>query len=90
MAVVQCEQVWEQISDYIDGEVDASVRSAMDEHIQGCKRCTSVLEGTRNVVNLFGDERLFRVPMGYSWRLKRRPKRIRVCLSSLLRMVTIR
>lgn len=72
MAVVQCEQVWEQISDYIDGEVDAGVRSAMDAHIQGCQRCASVLHGTQNIVNLFGDERLFKVPMGYSWRMKRR------------------
>ena len=72
MVVVQCEQVWEQISDYIDGDVDAGTRSAMDAHIQGCQRCTSVLNGTRNVVNLFGDDRLFKTPMGYSWRLQRR------------------
>jgi anti-sigma factor RsiW len=72
MVVVQCEQVWEQISDYIDGEVEAGTRSAMDEHIQGCQRCTSVLNGTRNVVALFGDERLFKAPLGYSWRLQRR------------------
>jgi len=74
MVVVQCEQVWEQISDYIDGDVDAGTRSAMEAHIQGCQRCTSVLEGTRNVVSLFGDERLFKTPMGYSWRLQRRLK----------------
>jgi putative zinc finger protein len=72
MAVVQCEQVWEQISDYIDGEVDPGVRSDLDAHIQGCRRCASVLQGTQNVVHLFGDERLFKVPMGYSWRMKRR------------------
>jgi hypothetical protein len=72
MVVVQCEQVWEQISDYIDGDVDAGVRSTLDEHIQGCQRCTSVLNGTRNVVTLFGDDRLFKVPMGYSWRMQRR------------------
>jgi hypothetical protein len=72
MVVVQCEQVWEQISDYIDGEVDAGLRSALDEHIQGCQRCTSVLNGTRNIVGLYGDERLFKTPMGYSWRLQRR------------------
>lgn len=72
MAVVQCEQVWEQISDYIDGDVDAGTRSALDEHLRGCQRCTSVLNGARNVVSLFGDERLFKVPMGYSWRIKRR------------------
>jgi hypothetical protein len=31
-----------------------------------------VLNGTRNVVELFGDERLFQTPMGYSWRMQRR------------------
>jgi Putative zinc-finger len=72
MVVVQCEQVWEQISDYIDGDVDAGLRSALDTHIQGCQRCTSVLNGTRNIVSLYGDERLFKTPMGYSWRLQRR------------------
>jgi len=72
MVVVQCEQVWEQISDYIDGEVDAGLRSALDDHIHGCQRCTSVLNGTRNVVDLYGDERLFKTPMGYSWRSQRR------------------
>jgi hypothetical protein len=74
MVVVQCEQVWEQISDYIDGDVDAGMRSALEAHIQGCQRCTSVLNGTRNVVGLYGDDRLFKAPMGYSWRLQRRIK----------------
>jgi len=72
MAVMQCEQVWEQISDYIDGDVDAGLRVTLDEHIRGCQRCTSVLNGTRNVLALYGDERLFKVPMGYSWRMQRR------------------
>jgi predicted anti-sigma-YlaC factor YlaD len=72
MVVVQCEQVWEQISDYIDGDVDAGLRSALDDHIQGCQRCNSVLNGTRNIVHLYGDDRLFKTPMGYSWRLQRR------------------
>lgn len=72
MAVVQCEQVWEQISDYIDGDVDAGLRVTLEEHIQGCPRCRSVLDGTRNILALYGDERLFKVPMGYGWRMQRR------------------
>ena len=45
---------------------------AMEEHFGQCKRCTAVLEGTRNLIQLYGDDRLFRAPLGYSWRLRGR------------------
>jgi hypothetical protein len=72
MVAVNCEQVWAQISDYIDQDLDPSLRPAMDEHLKECARCASVLAGTRNVVELYSDERLFKVPLGYSWRMQRR------------------
>ena len=72
MVAVGCEQVWQEISNYLEGEVDPTLRSALEDHLGQCRRCTAVLEGTRNVVEIYGDERLFQVPMGYSWRLKRR------------------
>jgi Putative zinc-finger len=68
--VVTCEQVWREISNYVEGELDPGLRAAMDEHLRTCKRCASVLEGTRNVIQLYGDERLFRAPVGFSWRLR--------------------
>src|SRR5580704_17876570 len=64
--VVSCEDVWCEISNYLDGEVEPGLRAAMEEHFLGCKRCTAVLDGTRNVIRLFGDERLFEVPLGFS------------------------
>ena len=67
--VVSCEDVWCEISNYLDGEVEPGLRAAMEEHFLGCKRCTAVLDGTRNVIRLFGDERLFEVPLGFSRRL---------------------
>ncbi len=70
--VVNCEEVWREISNYLDGEVDAKLRSAMEEHIRGCRRCASVLDGMRNVVQLYGDERMVEVPLGFSHRLHRR------------------
>jgi Putative zinc-finger len=69
---VNCEQVWHEISNYIEGEVDAGLRSAMDEHFRTCKRCSSVLEGTRNVIRLYGDERMIEVPAGFGRRLEKR------------------
>jgi len=70
--VVGCEQVWREISNYLDGEVEPQLRSAMETHFRECKRCTAVLEGTRNVIHLYGDTRMVEVPLGYAQRLHRR------------------
>ncbi len=71
--MVNCEQVWREVSNYLEGEVDPALRSAMDEHFRTCARCKSVMEGTRNVIALYGDERMLDgVPSGFSRRLEKR------------------
>jgi Putative zinc-finger len=72
--VVSCEEVWREISDYLEGEVEPNLHAAIEEHIRGCKHCTAVLDGTRNVIQLYGDERMFEVPLGFSHRLQRKLK----------------
>lgn len=69
---LKCELVWREISNYIEGDVDAGLRAAMDEHFRTCQRCASVLAGMRNVIQLYGDERMIDVPVGYGQRLQRR------------------
>ena len=59
--VVNCEQVWQEISNYLEGEVSPELRAAMEAHFHECKRCTAVLDGTRNVIHLYGDDRLLPV-----------------------------
>lgn len=70
--VVNCEHVWKEISNYLDDELDPGTRAAMEAHFKECKHCTAVLDGTRNVVQLYGDDRLFELPAGFSQRLQRR------------------
>ncbi|HXJ89291.1 MAG TPA: zf-HC2 domain-containing protein [Candidatus Binatia bacterium] len=70
--VVNCEKVWKEISNYIEGDVDTGLRAAMDDHFRTCKKCTSVLQGTRNVIQLYSDERMIEVPAGFGRRLERR------------------
>jgi hypothetical protein len=69
---MSCEEVWREVSNYVDGEVDAVLRFSMDEHFRTCKRCASVLAGTRNVVQLYGDESMLEVPAGFGRRLQKR------------------
>ncbi len=70
--VISCEQVWQEVSNYLDGEVAPDLRAAIDDHIRGCQRCAAVVNGTRNVVQLYSDERMLEMPVGLSQRLRRR------------------
>ena len=69
---VNCELVWREISNYLEGDIDAGLRTAMKGHFRTCARCKSVLEGTRNVVRLYSDERMIEVPSGFARRLEKR------------------
>ncbi len=70
--VVSCQEVWREISNYLEGDVDPELRAALEEHFRGCKHCTAVLDGARNVVQLYGDERMVELPVGFSRRLHQR------------------
>ena len=70
--VVSCEEVWREVSNYLEGEVDPALRTAIEDHVRGCQRCAAILDGTRNVIQLYGDERMLEVPLGFSNRLHQR------------------
>lgn len=70
--VISCDQVWQEVSNYLDGEVSSELRHAIDQHLRGCKNCTAVLDGARNVIQVYGDERMVELPAGFSQRLRRR------------------
>jgi hypothetical protein len=70
--VVNCERVWQEISNYFEGEVNPDLRAAMEAHFRECKHCTAVLNGTRNVIHLYGDRRSLPLPAGFTagWQSK--------------------
>ena len=70
--VVNCEQVWQQISNYLDGELSAELRDAIEVHVRGCRHCTAVLEGTRNVIKLYGDDRVIELPANFTQKWQQR------------------
>jgi anti-sigma factor RsiW len=70
--VLNCKHVWREISNYIDGTVDASMREDIERHLAHCRHCAAVLDSTRNILVLVGDDRTFELPVGYSDRLHAR------------------
>ena len=69
---IDCKHVWQHISAYIDGDVDATLRAEIDRHLEHCEICSAVMDSTRNVVVLIADDRIFEIPSGFSERLHRR------------------
>jgi hypothetical protein len=69
---LDCKHVWEQISEYIDHQLEPSVLADMENHLENCEVCSAVLDSTRNVLVLTADYRTFELPLGFSERLHRR------------------
>jgi len=63
---IECLEVWRQISNYLEGEVDSSLRASMASHFKDCAHCSAILDGTRNVMKLVGDGKAFEIPAGVS------------------------
>ena len=66
---ISCLEVWREISNYIEDDVDAELRARMEAHFKVCAHCTAVLDGMRNIVKLVGDGVEYQVPDGFSQRL---------------------
>lgn len=73
MPVVEtsCLEVWREISNYIDNDIDPDLRARLERHFKACKHCTAILEGTANTVRLMGDGEAFELPVGFSQRLRK-------------------
>ena len=71
---ISCLEVWRELSNYVDNDVDPELRARMEAHFKSCAHCKAVLEGTKNVVKLVADGVEYELPTGFSDRLYRKIK----------------
>ena len=66
---ITCRQVIAAVSNYLEGEVDASLSRRLEAHVGGCNHCRAVLDGVKNTITLFADERALELPSEVTRRL---------------------
>jgi len=66
---IDCREVWKELTNYIEGDISPELRDRIARHLETCKHCTAIHDGTRNVVRLLGDEKAIELPQGFSKRL---------------------
>ena len=69
---ISCEEVWQELSNYIENDVSPELRARMEAHFRKCQHCTAIFDGMQNVIQLVGDFQAFDIPKGFSERLKSR------------------
>jgi predicted anti-sigma-YlaC factor YlaD len=67
---LDCAEVMEQLADYLDEEVRAELRRAVDEHLHHCRDCTYYVDTVRKTVVLYQADRQIEVPMRATARLQ--------------------
>ena len=66
---MNCQDVFRRISDYLDGDIDADLRRAIEAHACGCHHCEVVVDTTRKTIELYCDGRIFAIPIEVRERL---------------------
>ena len=69
---IDCYQVRQELSDYLEGDLTPQLRLQIEEHLQSCDHCTAVYDGLRNVLRLLAAEKAIELPEGFSRRLYER------------------
>lgn len=67
---VSCESLYRGLSNFLDGDIEPTLREAIHRHLRNCPPCATLHDSLRNILALFRDERLVEVPAGYNERLQ--------------------
>jgi hypothetical protein len=54
---MECGRIISLLSEYIDRELSEGMCTILEEHFDGCRRCTSILHTTRVTIRLAGTRR---------------------------------
>ena len=52
---ISCKNLWESVSDYIDGELSEELCQRIEQHMAGCEHCRVVFDTTTKTIRLYRD-----------------------------------
>ncbi len=70
--MIDCEQVLQELSNYLDSDVTEQLRQQIEEHIHSCGNCKVLVDTTRETLQLVAGEKVLEIPHGVSTRLLER------------------
>jgi anti-sigma factor RsiW len=60
--LINCRDVVNEISDYLDGVMDETVKQELRDHLKKCHKCQVIVDTTRKTIEFYCDGKLFPLP----------------------------
>ncbi len=68
---MDCDKVVRELSNYIEGQLEPALRAEIERHLRRCSYCAILIDSTRKLLYLVGDEKIFVQPFLGSQNLPR-------------------
>jgi anti-sigma factor RsiW len=66
---VKCNDFLKELTDYLDGTADTSVRTELEEHLHWCHDCYIVMNTTKKTIEVYRNNELYNLPEGLRTKL---------------------
>jgi hypothetical protein len=67
---VKCTEFLDELTNYLDGVIDARTKSELEDHLAWCHNCYVVCDTTRKTIEIYRNQELYELPDDLRGRLQ--------------------
>ncbi len=67
---MNCTDFLKELTDYLDGALDARTKAELDEHLAWCHNCFVVCNTTQKTIEIYRDSEVYELPEDLRTRLR--------------------
>jgi len=67
---VKCSDFLQELTNYLDGAIDARTRAELEDHLAWCHNCYVVCDTTKKTIEIYRDSQLYELPEDLRNRLR--------------------
>ena len=67
---MKCSDFLHELTDYLDGAIDAPTKAELEEHLAWCHNCYVVADTTKKTIEIYRDSKLYELPENLRSRLR--------------------
>lgn len=67
---MKCSEFLNELTNYLDGVLDARTKSELEDHLNWCHNCYVVCDTTKKTIEIYRDSELYELPEDLRGRLR--------------------